>query len=152
MVYINIGTNLGDRHSNLRHALEGVAARYNIAALSDIVESEPWGFESANCFLNICAAFETADTPLQVLDAMQQIERSISPASHRNPDGSYADRLIDIDIVYIDGVQLNTPRLTLPHPHLEDRDFFINPFRQVQSRLKQVDGQSIEQHQMPLGD
>lgn len=129
-----------------------MAARYNIAALSDIVESEPWGFESVNSFLNICAAFETAEDPLQVLDAMQQIERSISPASHRNPDGTYADRLIDIDIVHIDGVQLHTPRLTLPHPHLEDRDFFLNPFRQVRKRLEQVDCQSIEQHQMALGD
>lgn len=135
-VFINIGSNLGDRRANLSRALEGVAERYGLLAVSAVVESEPWGFESEHGFLNICAAFDSGErTPLQVLDDMQAVERSISPASHRNPDGSYADRLIDIDIVHIEGVRMRTARLTLPHPHLQDRDFFLLPFREVAARL-----------------
>jgi len=132
LVYINIGTNLGNRHALLRRALEGVAARFPLRAVSSVMESEPWGFKSANKFLNVCACFEAGTlSPLEVLAAMQQVERSISPASHRNPDGSYADRLIDIDIVHIEGVEMHTPTLTLPHPHLYDRDFFLLPLQEI---------------------
>ena len=135
-VYVNIGTNLGDRYSNLSRALAGVAAGYRLLAVSSTVESEPWGFASEHGFLNLCAAFDSgASSPLEVLDAMQEVERSISPASHRNPDGSYADRIIDIDIVHIEGIEMHSPRLTLPHPHLHDRDFFLLPFREVSEKI-----------------
>jgi len=136
LVFINIGTNLGDRHSNLRRALQGVAATYELLAVSDTVESEPWGFSSFHRFLNLCAAFRSGGRePLQVLADMQAVERSICDASHRKPDGSYADRLIDIDIVMIEGVSMHTPTLTLPHPHLQERPFFLIPLRQVRGML-----------------
>lgn len=136
MVYINIGSNLGDRRANLSRALEGIGRHFRIAAVSNIFESEPWGFDSPHGFLNICAAFEAAGrSPIEILDITQAVEREISPLSHRNPDGSYRDRLIDIDIVHIDGIELQTPRLTLPHPHLHDRDFFLTPYREVRARL-----------------
>lgn len=132
MVYINIGTNLGELQANLDLALARVGARFPLVRVSERMESEPWGFESANKFLNVCACFEQGDlAPEQILQELQQIERAISPLSHRNPDGSYRDRLIDIDIVAIDGVEMHTPRLTLPHPHLQDREFFLDPYLQI---------------------
>ncbi|MBD5230916.1 MAG: 2-amino-4-hydroxy-6-hydroxymethyldihydropteridine diphosphokinase [Bacteroidales bacterium] len=137
MVYINIGTNLGDRRANLDNALKGLARHFRIAAVSDIFESEPWGFSSPHGFLNICAAFDAEGlTPLQVLAITQAVEREISPLSHRNPDGSYRDRLIDIDLVVIDGVEMSAPQLTLPHPHLHDRDFFLTPYCEVRALIE----------------
>lgn len=136
IVYINIGSNLGDRSVNIERALSAVSACYPILALSEPVESEPWGFSSDNSFINICAALEGGEQdPLRVLDKLQAIERSISPCSHRAADGSYIDRLIDIDIVAIDDMVLSTSRLTLPHPHLHDRPFFLNPYREVKEKL-----------------
>ncbi|MDE6295776.1 MAG: 2-amino-4-hydroxy-6-hydroxymethyldihydropteridine diphosphokinase, partial [Muribaculaceae bacterium] len=66
---------------------------------------------------------------------LQDIERQISPDPHRNPDGTYADRTIDIDIMGIEGVTMNTPELTLPHPHLAERDFFMQPLRELQQEI-----------------
>lgn len=134
MCYLNIGSNLGDRRANLEAAISAVEAELGVRARrSDIVESEPWGFHSDHAFLNIGIAVETDLTPLQLLSRLQRIERSLGSGSHRNPDGSYADRLVDIDIMDIDGFTSSSKRLTVPHPHLFDRDFFLQPYNQLKS-------------------
>lgn len=65
--------------------------------------------------------------PLDVLHALLEIERSISRASHRKADGSYADRLIDIDLIAIDHLRVESPELTLPHPRAHLRPFVTIP-------------------------
>lgn len=104
--------------------------------LSDYVESEPWGFESDNSFLNRGVLSVVSDRlhPEAVLDITQEVERAISAASHRNADGSYRDRLIDIDIIDVDGMEYSSPRLTLPHPRAALRQFVTGPMSELESR------------------
>ena len=130
--YINIGTNLGNRRLNLSRAVAAIEKRYGYFEISKVVESEPWGFDSTNMFLNVAMMFHSDQEPEEVLHTLQQIEKEISPEAHRNPDGSYKDRLIDIDIMALGGGAVyDSPDLKIPHPHLFDRPFFINPLKEL---------------------
>ena len=100
--------------------------------------SAPWGFESENDFLNIAvavtserdAAWSDAEAEA-LLDTLQGIERDISAMPHRNADGSYRDREIDIDIIAIDNQHISTPRLTVPHPLAQQRPFVTVPLGEI---------------------
>lgn len=130
--YINIGSNLGDRHGNIAAAVAAIKERIDPQArLSDPVESPPWGYESVNPYINIGVAVITDLSPFELLDALLEIEGSISAASHRMADGTYADRLIDIDLIAVDSLIINTPRLILPHPRMHLRPFVTIPLRQL---------------------
>lgn len=148
--YINIGSNLGNRRLNLSRAISAVEKRYGYFETSKVVESEPWGFDSTNMFLNIAMMFDTEDTPIEVLHALQKIEKEISGKPHRNSDGGYADRVIDIDIMALeDGETFHNEELTIPHPHLFDRPFFINTLKEllsngIESDVRQSQGQGSE--------
>ncbi|MBQ7689768.1 MAG: 2-amino-4-hydroxy-6-hydroxymethyldihydropteridine diphosphokinase [Muribaculaceae bacterium] len=138
--YFNIGTNLGDRHQNVGRAIAALCALGTRCRVSKPMESEPWGFDSANRFLNVGVALDLDLPPHEVLDCVHDIERRLGSAAHRHADGSYADRLVDIDIMAIDDphgqpVDINTPTLTVPHPHLHDRDFFLLPYQQLKHLL-----------------
>ena len=150
MIYINIGSNIGDRLSTLELAVVMLEQAFGAKAhLTDVVESEPWGFDSPNRFVNLTLAFDTPHTPLEAFALMQQTERAIDPSSHRTATGDYADRRIDIDFIAwtdADGKILDatfpataaTGPLTLPHPHLADRPFFQTPFQLLRRRLENI--------------
>ena len=125
--YINIGSNLGNRLMNLTRAVSAIEKKFGWFELSHHIESEPWGFDSKNRFLNVGMAFISEMQPMEVLAALQEIEASINTEKHRNPDGSYKDRVLDIDIMDVEGVSMDTPELTIPHPHLNDRPFLQEP-------------------------
>jgi 2-amino-4-hydroxy-6-hydroxymethyldihydropteridine diphosphokinase len=129
--YLNIGSNMGDRRDNLYRAVVAIAAITGECAVSSIVESEPWGFESDNRFMNLGVSFDSDIEPQEMLDRLHDIERSLGSASHRDDDGGYIDRLVDIDIVAIDDLVIDTPTLQVPHPHLPERDFFLIPMQQL---------------------
>ncbi len=131
IVFVNIGSNLGDRRLNLSRAMRAIGEEFGQFEISHVVESEPWGFDSTHSFLNLGMMFSSDLPPKEILHRLQAIERHISPAPHRNPDGSYADRLIDIDIVAIDELQTADEELTLPHPHLAERRFFLEPLAEL---------------------
>lgn len=99
--------------------------------VSTAVESAPWGFVSENIFLNVGVAFTSNKSPNEVLRTLHDIELDMGCGSHRNPDGSYADRLIDIDIVAIDEIVINTPELVVPHLHMAERDFVLAPMAEL---------------------
>lgn len=136
-IYLNIGSNRGERRALIEAAVGRLAAAFPQAFVrqSNFVVSEPWGYESDNPFLNLGVALDFEDdnqvpAPLDVLDTVQSIERDLAPDSpHRNADGSYRDRSIDIDIIHIDGVTMKTERLTLPHPRAAARRFVTGPMR-----------------------
>lgn len=105
-----------------------------IVKVAEPVASKPQGFDSQNTFINVVLCISgdrpsawTTDELLQLLDRLQHIEQSISTMPHRNPDGSYRDREIDIDIVAVDDIVLNHPRLTLPHAKVAERAFVLAP-------------------------
>ena len=129
--YLNIGSNIGDREANLRKAISMLSNNPGFRA-SAVVESKPWGFRSALNFLNVGVVLtEEKLAPMQMLTLVKGMEQEISEASHRTRDGHYADRVIDIDIVAIDELRIDTPLLTVPHRHLPERDFFLIPLAEL---------------------
>ena len=132
IAYINLGSNLGNRREFIQRALEKISSRFGVCCISNYIESEPWGFESGNRFLNLGVSFKTEMLPEELLSALQSIEKSVSCSSHRDSVGNYIDREIDIDIMAIDDLSYNSERLKVPHPHLHDRDFFLIPFKELQ--------------------
>ena len=134
--YLNLGSNLGDPMRNITRALAALSAGTGGCIVTPPIVSQPWGFRSENTFVNLGVAVDTGMTPRQMLRFTQSVERRLGSGPHRNPDGSYADRLIDIDIMAADGpdgkpITVNTDNLTIPHPHLHGRDFFLIPYRQL---------------------
>ena len=130
--YLNIGSNIGDRRDNLYRAVVALAAcTGGDCAVSPIVESEPWGFESDNRFMNLGVCLQSTMSPWQMLERIQEIERDLGSASHRDAQGGYVDRLVDIDIVAIDDLVIDSPSLQVPHRHLPERDFFLIPMQHL---------------------
>ena len=130
--YLNIGTNLGDREENIRLAIAKLAALSpHPLKTSTTVESEPWGFESRNAFLNVGVLLISDSEPHEMLARLQAIERELGSLSHRTATGDYADRLIDIDIMAIDNLEIHSPTLTVPHPYLHHRPFFLLPYQEL---------------------
>ncbi len=126
--YLNIGSNIGNRHRNISRAVNMISRTFGTAVkCSRPVESKPWGYESSNTFVNEGIVLHTDRQPEDVLCTLQQVERNISDMPHRNNDGSYHDRVIDIDIVAIDQLTINSSALKVPHPHFAERDFYIIP-------------------------
>lgn len=125
--FINIGSNLGNRKLNISKALQRIMGRYGWFEMSKMVETAPWGYDSDNRFMNVGLRLVSDKDPAEVLRDMQEIEVEISPASHRDAEGNYMDRVIDIDIVAVDELKIDTPDLQVPHPHLAEREFFLKP-------------------------
>ena len=144
--YLNIGSNIGQRRDNLYRAVVALAAGTGGCAVSSIVESEPWGFESDNHFLNLGVSVSSDLEPQQMLDRIHEIERRLGSDSHRDEQGGYIDRLVDIDIVAVDDMVIDTPTLQVPHPHLAERDFFLRPMMQLAPEWRHpVTGLTAEQ-------
>lgn len=139
-LHLNIGSNSDKRRTRIREALAAVSLYFSRCggrtAYSAPVCSEPWGFDSPNEFLNIGVMADlpgpaTAERVLNIFRDIQKIERSISDAPHRNADGSYRDREIDIDLITA-GIRLDTPELQLPHPLASERQFVTGPMRELE--------------------
>ena len=123
-----LGTNLGDRGENIRHALEALDKAFSgrRVKLSDIIETEACGFDGPP-FLNAVVVYRSARKPENILKVCKRIERSMGrkDAPEYAPDGSriYHDRIIDIDILFYGEHSLSTPDLTIPHPQVYSRPF-----------------------------
>lgn len=129
-VYLGLGSNLGNRREILNRAIEEINERIGkVISLSVFYETAPWGYESVHPFLNAVACVESDRLPLQILDITQQIEKEMGRV-HKS-DGHYSDRTLDIDLLIIDDIVMNTPRLTLPHPLLHQRRFVLEPLAEI---------------------
>ena len=129
--YLNLGSNLGNRLLHLTRAMKAIGEEFGPYETSHKVESDPWGFDSTNRFVNIGMAIESDLPPEEVMRRLQIIERNISPRGHRRWDGSYNDREIDIDIMASDGGTYDSSTLRIPHRHLARRDFFLKPLSEL---------------------
>ena len=109
---------------------------------SSFIETEPWGFESENRFLNAVILCETGWTPREVLRLTQQIERELGKrkvhatqrrqiVNGKSPNCKYADRPIDIDILLYDDLAVDEPDLKIPHPLMHQRDFVMIPLKEI---------------------
>ncbi len=130
--HLNIGTNIEPRVATIQRALMLLAAiSQRQPIISTVVHSAPWGFQSARQFLNIGITIECALPPLALLRLTQAIERRLGSGAHRDSNGNYCDRLADIDLIACDQFTIHTPTLTLPHPHMAERTFVLQPLRQT---------------------
>lgn len=132
-VYLSLGSNLGDREATMRRAIGLLNERVgSVDRQSSFIETEPWGFESTNKFLNMCVRLLTTLSPEQLLLATKQIERELG-RTQKSVNGQYHDRPIDIDILMYDNVHIDSDDLTLPHPHMQEREFVMKPLREILS-------------------
>lgn len=130
-VYLGLGSNLGDCRKNLERAIRLIGDRVGqVTRQSSFIETEPWGFESPNKFMNAVILCETTKTPREVLKLTQQIERDMGRRK-KSVAGGYADRPIDIDILLYDDLNVDEPDLKIPHPLMHERDFVMRPLNEI---------------------
>ena len=126
-VYLGLGTNIGDRQSNLARALKLLGERLKIEKVSSIYETEPVGYADQPKFLNAVCSVRTNIGPLQLLSLVKGIEASMGrEAGFRN-----GPRIIDIDIILYSNMSMIDPELTIPHPRMNERAFVLIPLMEI---------------------
>ena len=130
-VYLSLGTNLGDKETNLKIAVNEITKLIGeVTSLSAFYATEPWGFTSEHIFLNAVCCVYTTLSPIEVLHITQKIERSLGRMK-KTINSDYSDRIIDIDILLYDDLQMKTSELTIPHPLMWERDFVMIPLKEI---------------------
>ena len=140
-VYLGLGSNQGDREQLMLQAIRLIDQRVGrVVRQSSFIETEPWGFESENKFMNAVILCETTNTPHEMLLLTQQIERDMGrrkkSVNGQSVNRKYADRPIDIDILLYDDLTVDEPDLKIPHPLMHQRDFVMIPLEEIRSKNK----------------
>ena len=144
IIYLSLGSNLGDRMQNLRQAGELFEKQAgDLLKVSKIYQSEAWGYSSSNDFYNCCLSGICHLEPLALLETLMEIETSLGRI---RKGGGYSDRLIDIDLLFYGDSILEEPRLTLPHPAIANRRFVLLPLTEIAAELVHpVSGLTIQE-------
>lgn len=130
-VYLGLGSNIGNRKRNMREAVEYMESLIGtVTRQSALYETEPWGFDSPNLFINMCVCVETPLAPRQLLEATQDIEKRMGRVG-KSQSNEYQDRIIDIDILLYDDLVVDEPDLKIPHPLMNEREFVLNPLNEI---------------------
>lgn len=130
-VYFSLGANIGDRKAAMERAIEMIGKQIGtVVRRSAFYDTEPWGFSSANRFLNAAVCCATTLAPREVLERTQQIERGLGRTT-KSTDGKYHDRPIDIDILLYDDLIVDEPDLRIPHPLMHEREFVMRPLSEI---------------------
>ena len=124
IAYVGLGANLGDREATIRRAAELIGA----IRLSTIRETEPWGVEDQPLFLNAVAELDTELPPRALLDRLLEVERELG---RTRAGGRYGPRTIDLDLLLYGEEAIEEPGLTVPHPHLHERLFVLEPLAEL---------------------
>lgn len=142
-VYLSLGSNLGDRLSNLRHACAAMeACGIHIRRASSVYETEPVDVQDQAWFLNCVVEVKTALSPAALLKALQEIERE-QGREHVRPKGP---RPIDLDILFYGDSVIGDENLVVPHPRLHQRRFVLEPLRELAPALELlVFGRTVEE-------
>ena len=115
----------------MREAVEYMESMVGtVTRQSALYETEPWGFESPNLFINMCVCVETPLAPRQLLEAMQEIEKRMGRVG-KSVNHEYQDRIIDIDILLYDDMTVDEPDLKIPHPLMKEREFVMTPLNEI---------------------
>jgi len=127
IVYLALGSNLGERLENLKEAIASLSPQMMVKAKSHVYETPPWGYEDQPPFLNQVLKAQTYLQPEPLLKHIKRLEIALG----RKASFPNGPRLIDIDILFYDDLVLNTPALTLPHPRLHERGFVLLPLMDI---------------------
>lgn len=130
VLYLGIGSNLGQREKYIEKALSLVNERLgNVLCKSSLYETDPWKFESKNKFLNSCAGVETTFSPRDCLLCLKDIERFLGRS--KSVHNVYTDRVIDLDILLYDDLVIDEDDLKIPHPYIQNRYFVLKPLSEI---------------------
>ena len=148
-LYLGLGSNQGDRAQNIEHAVSmlNVELKTPYKAISSLLETEPWGFDSQEKFMNAVVLYEL-ELPegynpeaegLMILEICKDIERRMGrtgePQYDEKGERIYTDRPIDIDILLFGDNKIDCPELTVPHKLMYERDFVMIPLREINDKL-----------------
>ena len=144
-LYLGLGSNQGDRQLNIEHAVAmlNVELKTPYRTISSLIETEPWGFESQQKFMNAVVLYEL-DLPkgynpeaegLMILEICKDIERRMGRTGEvlydKEGERVYTDRPIDIDILLFGDNKIDCQELTIPHKHMYERDFVMIPLNEI---------------------
>jgi 2-amino-4-hydroxy-6-hydroxymethyldihydropteridine diphosphokinase len=127
VVFLGLGTNLGDRAANLAAARQQLGEKLTLIRASSVYETEPWGYREQPAFLNQALQAETDLSPQRLLRLLKRLERRLG----RTRTFRYGPRLIDIDMLFYDRTVINSRRLQIPHPRLPERAFVLVPLAEI---------------------
>jgi len=127
IVYLALGSNMGNRLANLRAALGNLTPQMAVKLKSSVYETPPWGFTAQAEFLNQVIMVETYLKPQTLLSHLKRLETALG----RESSFQNGPRLIDIDILFFDDLVLDTPPLIIPHPRLHERAFVLVPLAEI---------------------
>jgi 2-amino-4-hydroxy-6-hydroxymethyldihydropteridine diphosphokinase len=133
IVFLGIGTNLGNRKSNLEQAVARIKEYIGpVLNSSSVYETEPWGFQADDKFLNMVVKVETELTPSGLLGRILMIE---SLLGRQRGSERYSSRVIDIDILFYEDMIVDEKSLKIPHPLLHERKFVLIPLCEIASDM-----------------
>ena len=149
-LYLSLGSNMGDRRRNIEDAISllNIELKKPYKAVSSFYETEPWGFESDEKFINAAIMYEL-ELPkgynpeaegLMILEICKDIERKLGRKGQPQYDEAgeriYTSRPIDIDILLIGDDRIDCPELTVPHRLMYERDFVMVPLKEIVTSLR----------------
>lgn len=128
-VYVGAGSNMGDRKGWLDFSLEKIREEKRIRKIrsASYIETQPWGYEDQDCFMNTVFEFETLFAPEELLAFLQGIEN----AAGRTREIHWGPRTLDLDILLYDDLVTEDENLVIPHPYMEQRLFVMEPLAQL---------------------
>ncbi len=127
IVYIALGSNLGNRLSNLKNAISNFTPQMDVKKKSPVYETPPWGYADQPAFLNQVVMVETYLEPEDLLGHLKRLETVMG----REPSFQNGPRLIDLDILFYDDIIVDSPPLVIPHPRLHQRAFVLVPLNDI---------------------
>ncbi len=131
LIYLSLGSNLGDRADNLRAAIASLSSLGDVMAVSSFYETEPVELEDQPWFLNCAVALRTLCTPQQLLEGILGIERNMG----RERKVKKGPRVIDIDILLYGAQMVHADGLEIPHPAMHDRLFVLVPLAEIAPKV-----------------
>jgi len=144
LAYIALGSNLGDRLGQMREALERLQQDGEVHVLhaSSVYQNRAVGMgDEAGDFLNAVAEVSTVLEPLELLELCLSVEQQLGRT--RSTEG-WASRTIDLDVLFYEGAEIESQRLTLPHPRIKERDFVAVPLAELAPELE-IDGRRLSE-------
>lgn len=129
IVYLSLGSNMGDKKANLLKAIESISKLENtyIISQSTILETEPFGYKEQDNFLNACIGIKTLFFSDELLEELLKIEKDMG----RERKIKWGPRIIDLDIIFFNKDIIEKENLIVPHPYMEVRNFVLNPLEEI---------------------